>query len=148
MTLAVVPLTLKQLNTLVSSLHRHHKPVQGHRFSIGAESDGRLVGACSVGRPVARKCDQYRTAEVTRLVTDGTKNACSILYVAAARACHAMGFKRIQTYILESETGTSLKAAGWRLDGSTPGGHWTRSDGAERRSDQPECPKQRWVKDF
>ena len=148
MTLAVVPLTLKQLNALVASLHRHHKPVRGHRFSLGCELDGKLVGAASIGRPVSRGVHPYRVAEVTRLVTDGTKNACSILYAAAARACAAMGFHRIQTYILEDELGTSLKAAGWRFDGMTAGGHWERSEGTKRRSDQPECPKQRWVKDF
>lgn len=118
----VVPLTLKQANGLISELHRHHKPVVGHRFSIGAESDGKLVAAVVVGRPVSREVDQYRVAEVTRLVTDGTRNACSLLYAAAARAAQAMGFDLIQTYILESEPGTSLKASGWLLVGTTRGG--------------------------
>ena len=90
--LIIVPLTLKQLNEYVEKHHRHHKKVQGHRFSIGVESNGVLVGACSVGRPVARNTDQYLTAEVTRLVANGTKNACSILYASAAKACRAMGF--------------------------------------------------------
>jgi hypothetical protein len=145
--LKVVPLTLKQLNHLVDSLHRHHKPVQGHRFSLGClDGAGELVGACSVGRPVSRGCDPYSTAEVTRLVTDGTKNACSILYGAAARACQAMGFEKIQTYVLESEPATSLKAAGWKLDGVTAGGQWVHTKGKERRSDQPLEPKQRWVR--
>ncbi len=147
MPLRVRPLTIKQLNALVAKLHRHHKPVQGHRFSIGVELDGVLVGACSVGRPVSRGCDPYHVAEVTRLVTDGTKNACSILYAAAARACAAMGFEKIQTYILEDELGTSLKAAGWVLDGTTDGGQWVHTSG-ERRTDQPTCPKQRWAKYF
>ena len=40
--------------------------------------------------------------EVTRLCTDGTKNACSFLYGAAARIAKEMGYKQIQTYILES----------------------------------------------
>lgn len=145
----VVPLTLKQLNAFVEAHHRHHKPVRGHRFSIGAvDTEGNLVGACSVGRPVARGCDPYLVAEVTRLVTDGTYNACSILYGAAARACKAMGFVYIQTYVLDSEPATSLKASGWRFDGMTAGGHWKHTKGAARRSDQPETPKQRWVKDL
>jgi len=147
MTLVVSPLTLKQLNEFISKHHRHHKPVQGHRFSLGVSNDGLFVGACSVGRPVARGCDPYSVAEVTRLVTDGTKNACSILYAAAARACKAMGFKSIQTYILEDELGTSLKASGWRLSGHTAGGQWTHTSGP-RRTDQPTCPKQRWIKDL
>jgi hypothetical protein len=109
-----------------------------------------MVGACSVGRPVARGCDPYLTAEVTRLVTDGTKNACSILYAASARACAAMGFKVIQTYILEGEPGTSLKASGWRFDGMTAGGDWNHSKAyaGKRRTDQPQGPKQRWIKEL
>lgn len=146
MALTVHPLTLKQLNETVESLHRHHKRVQGHRFSLGVSADGVRVGACSVGRPVARGCDPYLTAEVTRLVTDGTKNACSILYAAAARACKAMGFTKIQTYILEDELGTSLKASGWHMEATTAGGAWEHSQGKPRRTDQPQCPKQRWVK--
>lgn len=148
--LRVVPLTLAQLNAYVTAHHRHHKPVQGHRFSLGVLLNDRMVGACSVGRPVARGCDPYLTAEVTRLVTDGTKNACSILYAASARACAAMGFKRIQTYILEDEPGTSLKASGWKFDGNTAGGDWNHSKAyaGKRRTDQPQGPKQRWVKEL
>lgn len=144
--LRIVPLTLKQLNTGVITLHRHHKPVQGHRFSLGCMSGDFLVGACSVGRPVARGCDAYFTAEVTRLVTDGTKNACSMLYAAAARSCHAMGFKKIQTYILAEELGTSLKASGWVKVADTAGGQWLHTDGKLRRTDQPTTTKQRWEK--
>lgn len=145
--LRVRPLTLKQLNAFVAQHHRHHKPVRGHRFSLGVERDGELVGACSVGRPVSRGCQPYSVAEVTRLVTDGTHNACSILYAASARACEAMGFDVIQTYILISEPGTSLKASGWRFDGVARGRPWKHTRGA-RRQDQPHCDKQRWVKSF
>lgn len=108
---------------MVERWHRHHKPVQGHRFSIGVfDESGECHGAAVVGRPVARETDQYRVAEVTRLVTDGTFNACSALAGAAARAAKAMGFVRIQTFILDSETGASLKAAGWEHDGCSSGG--------------------------
>lgn len=144
----VVPLTLKQANDLVSRLHRHHKPARGHRFSIGAEVKGVLVGAAIVGRPVARMTDQYRVAEVNRLVTDGTFNACSILYAAAARAAKAMGFYRIQTFILISEPGTSLKASGWKDDGVSAGGDWNGGARQGRRTDQPMEQKKRWVLDL
>jgi len=140
--LYIIPLTLKQLNSLVSTLHRHHKPVTGHRFSIGLVNDeGTLIGAASIGRPVARLVDPYKVAEVTRLVTDGTYNACSMLYSAAARACKAMGFEYIQTYILENEPGTSLKASGWICLGSAGGGQWKHTDVKPRRTDQPVCKK-------
>lgn len=114
--MTLVHLELADLNALVARLHRHHKPVQSHRFSIGAEVGGRLVGGASVGRPTARMTDQRRVVEVTRLVTDGTKNACSFLYSAAARAAKELGYEKIQTFILASESGTSLVAAGWSYD--------------------------------
>lgn len=143
----IVPLTLAQANYMVANLHRHHKPTVGHRFSIGVVNDGILVGACIVGRPVAPKTNQSNVAEVTRLVTDGTKNACSLLYGAAARSAKAMGYHKIQTFILETECGASLKAAGWVLEGHSFGGDgWQNRAG--RRSDQPTCAKSRWVSKF
>ena len=142
----IVPLELKDLNALVATLHRHHKPVQGHRFSIGVEHDGRIVGGASVGRPTARMTDQRKVLEVTRLVTDGTKNACSALYSAAARVGKELGYERIQTFILDSESGTSLRAAGWTFYGESGGGDWTRVSKPNRRQDQPQCPKHRYVR--
>lgn len=140
------PLTIKQANELIISLHRHHKKVQGHRFSIGAMDGDEIVGAVVVGRPVARAVPQYEVAEVTRLVTNGHKNACSFLYAAAARAAKAMGFLKIQTYILESEPGISLKAAGWQIEKKTKGGDWNTPARRGRRTDQPQVKKQRWSK--
>lgn len=150
MSLSLLPLTLKQANEMIDTLHRHHKPVVGHRFSIGVEDTkrGAVVGVAVVGRPVGRMIDQYRVAEVTRLVTDGSKNACSILYAAAARAAEAMGYDYIQTYILLEEPGTSLKASGWFHDGNTDGGNWNHGKRKGRREDQPMGPKQRWKKVF
>jgi hypothetical protein len=125
--MTVVRIGLDEANAFVSALHRHHKPVVGHLFSIGAAMDDKIVGVVIVGRPVARMRDDGVTAEVTRLCTDGTRNACSFLYGAAARAAFALGFKRIGTYILASEPGTSLTAAGWRLIGEAGGGSWSRA---------------------
>ena len=148
MTLRIVPLELREANFLVQRWHRHHFPVQGHRFSIGVIDDktGYIVGAATVGRPVARRVNHREVLEVTRLVTDGTKNACSILYAACARIGRGLGYRKIQTYILESELGTSLKASGWHREGLAGGGQWRHTDGKPRRTDQPSCPKQRWVK--
>lgn len=115
MSLRIVPLRIKTANALVTRWHRHHAPTVGGLFAIGA-ADGRdLVGACIVGRPVSRNLDDGQTAEVTRCVTDGTPNACSLLYAAAWRAWRAMGGLRLITYTLATEPGTSLKAAGWRV---------------------------------
>jgi hypothetical protein len=128
MRLEVVRINLDEANAFVARNHRHHKPVAGHVFSIGAALAGAIVGVSIVGRPVARMRDDGETAEVTRLCTDGTKNACSFLYGASARAAFALGFKRIGTYILASEPGTSLSAVNWRLVGTAGGGSWSRGD--------------------
>lgn len=92
--------------------------------------------------------DQYAVAEVTRLVTNGQKNACSFLYGATARIAKDMGFDSIQTFILESEDGTSLKAAGWVEVESFGGGDWTRESKPNRRQDQPQERKRKFVKEF
>ena len=96
----------------------------------------------------ARAVDQKYVLEVTRLATDGTPNACSFLYALAARLADGMGFKKIQTYILDSESGTTLRAAGWKLEGQTAGGDWNHSkaNAGKRRTDQPMQPKSRWSK--
>lgn len=123
--LALCPLDLAEANAFVAEHHRHHKPVVGHKFSLGAVAAEKIVGVAIVGRPVSRRRDDGMTLEVTRLCTDGTKNACSFLYGACARAAFALGFRRIGTYILKSESGTSLSAAGWRMIGETPGKSWS-----------------------
>jgi hypothetical protein len=155
-----VPFTLSQANEMVARLHRHHKPARGHRFSIGVK-DRQFVlrGAAIVGRPKAHMTEQYGIVEVTRLVTDGARNACSALYGACARIAKEMGFERILTFILEGEPGTSLRAVGWKRiqsDGNyckcedgcklciTEGGDWNRPSRGGRRTDQPQCRKQRW----
>jgi len=110
-----VRIELGEANAFVEAHHRHHRPVVGHLFSLGASTGDAIVGVVIVGRPVARMRDDGMTAEVTRLCTDGTPNACSFLYGRAARAAFALGYKRIGTYILASEPGTSLTAAGLAL---------------------------------
>jgi hypothetical protein len=141
----VIPLELAEANRVVAAWHRHHKPVVGHRFSLGViDDDGVVRGAAIVGRPVARLAGLPREVlEVTRLVTDGTKNACSMLYAAAARVGRQLGYLRIQTYILDEEPGTSLRASGWRSDGPSGGGQWGRV-GRPRCTDHPTGLKERW----
>jgi len=124
--LELTPITLREANDFVGRLHRHHKPVVGHKFSI-AISDGDAVrGVAIVGRPVARHLDNGWTLEVNRCCTDGVRNGCSMLYGAAWRAAKALGYKRLITYTLLEEGGASLKAANWRLIGEAGGGNWNR----------------------
>lgn len=126
MGLELVRIDLGEANAFVAEHHRHHAPVVGHLYSLGAALNGKIVGVVIVGRPVSRMRDDGETAEVTRLCTDGTRNACSFLYGAAARAAFALGFRRIGTYILATEPGTSLTATNWRMVGETKAGSWHR----------------------
>lgn len=114
--MTVVPMTLKEANEFVESFHRHSKPVVGHRFCIGLENDGLLVGVAIVGRTVARRLHANTTAEVLRVcVNDNAdKGACSMLYGACWRAWRAMGGTRLITYTLKTESGASLRGAGWK----------------------------------
>lgn len=138
--LRLTPLSLRSANEFVAAHHRHHRPVRGQKFSIGSSTDDALVGVAIVGRPVSRHRDDGQTLEVTRLCTDGTRNACSFLYGAAARAAFALGYLRVGTYILASETGSSLRAAGWRLIGERGGGSWSR-ESRPRIDSHPVAPK-------
>lgn len=111
----------------MDTYHRHHKAPQGGLFAIGLESDGVVIGVAIIGRPVARMLQNGYTAEITRLcVKEGFPNACSMLYSAAWRAARAMGYRRLITYILESENGISLYASNFRLVGKAGGGSWSR----------------------
>lgn len=143
MSLRAVRVELSEANAFIDVEHRHHKPVQGHRFSVGAEYGGVLVGVATVGRPVAPKTDKKYIAEVTRLATNGKKNVCSFLYGKAARIAQEMAFRKIQTFVLPHELGTSLKAAGWTCEGITKLGDWTNRPG--RNSDNA-GPKIKWSK--
>ena len=143
--LFAVPCELTEANEFVSRWHRHHQPVVGHKFSVGCSTvdDPRVCGVAIVGRPVARMNDDGWTLEVTRVATDGTANACSFLYGAAWRAARELGFRRLITYTLKEEPGTSLKAAGWKLLGIRGGGSWNR-DNRPRVDKAPLGQKQLW----
>ena len=130
MSLVAVPCTLREARAFVSTYHRHHRAPQGGLWCVSAAVEElgalKIVGVAIVGRPVARCSADGWTAEVIRVATDGTQNACSFLYGACWRAARALGYKRLITYTLASESGISLKAAGWLLVGETPGGSWSR----------------------
>jgi hypothetical protein len=138
-----IPLTLAEANAFVAFHHRHHRPVVGHKFSLGAVIDGQLVGVAIIGRPVSRMRQDGFTLEVTRLCTDGTRNACSFLYGAAARAAFALGYSRIGTYTLLEEGGASLRGVGWKLIGERGGGSWNVPS-RPRVDKHPTQPKLLW----
>ena len=96
----IKPITLRQASDFINEKHRHHKATVGHKFSIGLFDGNRMVGCAVCGRPVGRYLDDGLTCEINRLCTDGTKNACSMLYGACCRVAKEMGYHKIITYIL------------------------------------------------
>lgn len=141
--LSLMPITIKAARAFVAAHHRHHRAPVGALFCLAACCDLRIVGVAVVGRPASRVLDNGTTAEVTRLCTDGTRNACSFLYGACRRAAKALGYKRLITYILSTELGSSLKASNWVCTGLVAGRSW--SCAARPRTDKhPTSQKQRW----
>jgi hypothetical protein len=116
MSLPIVPVNWQDACGFVTMWHRHHTPPRGYKFSIGVADDGDVLrGVAIVGRPVARLNQNGLTLEVIRSATDGTPNANSMLYGAAWRASKALGYRRLITYTQDGESGSSLRAAGYRV---------------------------------
>jgi hypothetical protein len=109
----LVPISIREANRYVLHHHRHHRPTQGALFALAAELNGELVGVAIVGRPVGRGLQDGRTVEVTRVCTDGTRNACSFLYGRCRRAAAALGYERVVTYTRQDESGASPRGAGF-----------------------------------
>lgn len=122
--LSIRPTTLREANGFVAQHHRHNRPTSGHKFSIACYDGERLCGVAIAGRPVSRNLDDGLTIEIYRVCTDGTHNACSILYGACARIAKDMGYKRVVTYTLISESGASLRASGFTNCGEAGGVSW------------------------
>lgn len=142
--LTAIPIKLRDANAFIEKHHRSHKRVKFHLFSIGATKNGELVGACIVFRPAALKLDDGFTAEVSRLATDGTQNACSFLLSRARKAAFAMGFQKIQTYTRPEEGGASLRASGWEFAGERGGVSWDMP-GRPRQDKHPVGTKYFWI---
>lgn len=144
--MTIVPITYREAAEFVNRFHRHHKAPQGCKFAIGLSDCETMSGVAICGRPVSRRLDDGFTLEITRVCTDGTKNACSMLYGACCRIAKAMGYRKVITYILESEDGASVKAANFKCEGVAGGTHWTGK--RNRGQDIPAEMKTRWVKEL
>jgi hypothetical protein len=162
--LELVPLSRDEANALIKRFHRHHKPVRVARFCVGAARAGEVVAVSIVGNPKARLLQNGYTAEVVRLcsvdniilalvnafrvlhgedLNEHASGACSMLYAACWRAARAMGFRKLVTYILGEDGGSSLKGAGWVCIGEAGGGSWDRKE-RPRVDTHPLQTKLRW----
>lgn len=115
------PITLKDANLYIEKHHRHNGATVGCKFSIAVYDGQELAGVAIAGRPVARKMDDGLTLEITRVCTNGKRNACSMLYGACVRIAKAMGYKKVITYTLEKESGASLKASNFQVSSADCG---------------------------
>lgn len=141
MSLELVPITFSEAAAFVNAFHRHHIAPVGHKYSIALSENEQIIGVVIVSRPVSRHEDNGFTLEVTRLcVIEGYQNACSRLYAAAWRVAKNLGYKRLITYILETERGISLKAAGMKCVGKVRGESWNRKKRV-RFDKHPTCNK-------
>jgi hypothetical protein len=141
--LELVPISIAEANAFIREHHRHHKPHAFYTFAVAVAEDDVIKGVAVVGNPTARALADVWTAEVTRVATDGTKNACSMLYGACWRAARALGYRRLITYTLKSEEGASLRAAGWRVVGEVTGRSWSTKS-RPRVDKHPLQDKLRW----
>lgn len=140
------PITFRKASDYINQYHRHHRATVGCKFCVGLYDNDKLIGCAVCGRPVSRYLDDGITCEINRLCTDGTHNACSMLYGACCRIAKAMGYKKIVTYILQSEPGTSLKASNFICDGEAGAEIW---NGCRRRDNGvPREKKIRWHRDL
>lgn len=145
--LIVSPITFRAAAEYVNKFHRHHKASVGCKFCICVKDDkGNIHGVAICGRPVSRHFDNGATLEINRVCTDGTKNACSMLYGACCRIAKAMGYKKVITYTLQSENGASLKASNFYCAGEAGGTHWTGK--RNKGQDIPAEMKIRWEMDL
>lgn len=139
------PITLKEANRFVGLEHRHNKEVRGMRWALAAYVDEKMVGVVIVGRTTAAGLHHPLRAEVTRMATDGTRNACSYLYGAATRVARAMGYRSLITYTRQDESGSSLRAVGAKIVAELEPRSWEKSNRKRIRVDQTEpVARYRW----
>jgi hypothetical protein len=161
MALKIGPCTITKAKEVVGKIHRHNIPSITAVFCVGLYEDDELLGVAMVGLPKSRFLMDGKTLEVTRVaVPEGLPNANSMMYGACARAAKALGWSRLVTYTLPTESGSSLKAAGWKADEKLAGGgswqhHTLHAGNGETEDDLfgthqriPHGPKIRWWKEL
>lgn len=117
MSLQVSPMCVQSARRIIARWHSHHHAPRGALFAVSVTHGGEVVCVATVGRPGARRLDGGTVAEVTRVASNGTEHAASMCIAAAARMAIAGGYRRIVSYTLLGESGTSYRAAGWVITG-------------------------------
>ena len=134
----------------IDRFHRHNVAPAGWKFGGGIYNGPDLVAVVTVGRPGSAALQAQGCIEITRVcVNPGLPkgivwNACSMAYGWACREVKKrLPQRRIITYTLLTEEGTSLKAAGFSRTFLSKGGSWDRP-GRPRTDKAPTERKWRW----
>jgi hypothetical protein len=140
----VKPLSLSSAHAACDRWHSHHEPAVGGLFALAAWVDDRCVCVAVVSRPVARRLDDGKTAEVVRLASDATtRRAASSTLRAVVVECASRGYDRVVSYTMLGEVGACYRAARWRPTALTRGGEWSCPSRPRKPSKQP-GRKARW----
>ena len=115
--LEIVPVTQKEAHAFADRRYKQQKRIKGYQFSVGCTDGDRMVGVANVARPASRYMDDGWTLEMTGVCTDGSEDVRLMLYAAAWRAARALGYRKLITYVMDTEPGTGLKMAGWKCIG-------------------------------
>ncbi len=141
----IIPLSLREANAFVEEHHRHNKKVVTHKFSIGLEEQGELIGVAIGANPIARMLDDGKTFEIRRVcVKRGFPNACSKLLARVKRIAQMMGYEKVITYTLQKESGSSLKAINARRVAEVKPQRWKRNGKLGRYQKACDEWKYRW----
>ena len=146
----IKPITLKDANSFVDMFHRHNKHCRGCKFCLALYNDSELVGVAICGRPVARNLDNGLTLEILRVCVKDTapKGANSKLYARCRKIGQSMGYKKIITYTLKSESQSSLRAVSARVDGEVKSGEWNRPNRKRTSQSVYKQEKIRWILNY
>lgn len=144
--LRLVPVSLAVANEHVAAWHRHNDPVVQCVFRVGVSDEAGVLRAVAIAEsPKGRGNMDGDTIEITRVASDGTVNACSMLYGACARAAFALGYRRVITYTQAAEPGSSLRAAGYRVLAQRPArAGWHTVSRPRDNSRYESVPRQLW----
>lgn len=107
------PITLRDAQTFISQHHRHSDPPQGWLCGVSVWNNETIVAVGVLGRPVAQQLQDGQTAEITRVATIEANNVATMIYGALCRVAEGLGYTRVISYTLASETGATLRAAGF-----------------------------------
>jgi hypothetical protein len=152
--LSLKPIAMNKAQEFVKQHHRHNHEVKfGPRFAISVvDAAGEVLGVAICSHPVTRALNgNGYVLEVRRVCTreGAPMGCCSMLYNACKRTWKEMGGRKLITYTLQSEDGTSLRGAGWKRVAASKGHKVGQSWDTHRRKAKVEGtvtvePKWRW----